>query len=313
MSIQGIHHVTAIAGDPQLNVDFYTQLLALRLVKKTVNFDDPGTYHFYFGDHGGRPGTIMTFFPWARAVAGRSGAGMVGATAFSIPEASVAYWIERLVSLGVDHDVSSDDADDTTISLTDPDGLQLELVADSSSDPAADAWGGNGVPVENAIRSFFGVTLHVEDPDASGRLLTDIFGLQVTSGPSGRLRFAAPGDGPGRIVDIRRSGERGRGGRGTVHHVAFRARDDEEQQTWREKLTAAGLQVTQVLDRQYFSSVYFREPGGVLYEIATDGPGFDRDEPVDSLGTSLKLPSWLEPRRSAIEQALPPIEVHSDV
>jgi glyoxalase family protein len=309
MKIEGIHHVTAIAGDPQRNVDFYTDLLGLRLVKRTVNFDDPGTYHFYFGDRLGRPGTIMTFFPWARAVAGRSGSGMVGATAFSIPPSSLGYWIDRLVGLRISHNVAGGSSGGSTISLRDPDGLELELVADAEADAVEDVWSDGPVPAESAIRSFFGVTLCVEQPDESARILTDVFGMESADAPDDRIRFRAPGEAPGRVVDIKASDVRGRGGCGTVHHVAFRAHDDEEQRAWRELLASVGLQVTHVLDRQYFSSIYFREPGGVLFEIATDGPGFARDEPVDSLGTDLKLPAWLESRRNEIESILPPIEV----
>ncbi len=313
MKIQGIHHVTAIAGDPQRNVDFYTDLLGLRMVKRTVNFDDPGTYHFYFGDRLGRPGTIMTFFPWAGAVAGRSGSGMVAATAFSIPPSAVGYWIDRLVSRGIDHDVAGGSAGGSVISLRDADGLELELVADPEADSVEDVWNAGPVPGEFAVRSFFGVTMYVEKPDESGRVLSEVFGMEAVEAPDDRIRFRAPGAAPGRVVDIKVTDARGRGGRGTVHHVAFRARDDDEQREWRERLVRAGLQVTHVLDRQYFRSIYFREPGGVLYEIATDGPGFDRDESADALGVALKLPPWLEPRRKDIEGMLPPIEVSSNV
>ncbi len=312
MTIQGIHHVTAIAGDAQRNLDFYIETLGLRLVKRTVNFDDPGTYHFYFGDRLGRPGTIMTFFPWPRAAAGIPGAGIVTATAFSIPQDSAEFWTERLSSGGIGHRVLSDAAGESLVALRDPDGLEIALVADPDAETGPAVWGGGSVPEHHAIRSFHGATLSVRDPQKSARLLADVFGMVPTTAPSGRLRFVAPGNEPGRVIDIDSANEWNRGGRGTVHHIAFRARDDDEQRAWRERLLEAGLQVTQVLDRQYFRSVYFREPGGVLFEIATDGPGFDRDEPVERLGQRLKLPDWLETRRESIERTLPSIHLRGD-
>ncbi len=311
MTISGIHHVTAIAGGAQRNLDFYTQVLGLRLVKKTVNFDDPGTYHLYFGDRVGSPGTIMTFFPWANAAAGRIGAGLVSTTSFSIPKASTGFWIERLVALGVQHDVADADSGPTTISLYDPDGLKLALVAHVDHLDEAPVWGGGDVAAEHAIRSFYGVTLRVADPEKSARLLTDVFGFIQQK--DGSMQLVAPGNAAGRVIAIERDGTRGRGGRGTVHHVAFRAASDDEQAAWRERLHEAGYNVTPVLDRQYFRSVYFREPGGVLYEIATDGPGFGRDETVETLGSELKLPEWLESRRTGIEASLPPLRERAHV
>jgi len=315
MNISGIHHVTAIAADPQRNVDFYAGVLGLRLVKRTVNFDDPGTYHFYFGDAVGSPGTIMTFFPWPRAVAGSSGSGMVGTTAFSIPRDSTAYWIERLSAHGLPAHLLNDWSGRAAVAVQDHDGLELLLVAedDDDDDARAAAWGDGPVPADHAIRSFHGVTLRVADPELTARFLMDVFGMSEAPGEGPHLRFTAPGNSPGRVIEIEPSDEAGRGGRGTVHHVAFRARTDEEQSRWRDMLSEAGHSVTPVLDRQYFRSIYFREPGGVLFEIATDAPGFDHDEEAESLGTELKLPSWLEPRRTAIEEILPPIEEKSYV
>jgi glyoxalase family protein len=313
MNIPGIHHVTAIAADPQRNVDFYAGVLGLRLVKRTVNFDDPGTYHFYFGDAVGSPGTIMTFFPWPRSVAGSSGSGMVGTTAFSIPRDSTAYWTERLSEHGFPARLQNERSGRTAVAVQDHDGLELLLVASDDDDAEASAWSDGPVPADHAIRSFHGVTLRVEDPDLSGRFLMDVFGMSEMPGQGSRLRFTAPGDSPGRIIEIEAAAGAGRGGRGTVHHVAFRARTDEEQSLWRARLFEAGHSVTPVLDRQYFRSIYFREPGGVLFEIATDAPGFDHDEEVESLGTALKLPAWLEPRRTTIEEILPPIEEKSYV
>lgn len=314
----GIHHVTAIAGDPQRNLDFYEGVLGLRLVKKTVNFDDPGTYHLYYGDGLGNPGTIMTFFPWSGAPKGRRGTGQVAATAFSIPRDALGYWVHRLIDNGVAFEGPTDRFEKKVISFEDPDGLWLELVADQDDgiEGLQTSWEGSPVPPENAIRGFFGLTLWEEGHDRTTGLLTEGLGLHAIRDDGKRFRFAAASafgeDGvPGTVVDVvcQPEGWRGAVAVGIVHHVAFRATDDEQQQNWREDISARGLDVTPVLDRQYFRSIYFREPGGVLFEIATDPPGFAVDEEAEHLGEELKLPPWLERRRHQLEEVLPPLRL----
>jgi glyoxalase family protein len=315
--IPGIHHVTAIAGGPQRNLDFHTQVLGLRLVKKTVNFDDPGSYHFYFGDATGAPGTILTFFPWPDAYPGRAGSGMAAATAFSVPAASLDYWMDRLAELHDDFDAPVTRLGEQILTLRDPDGLVLEFVfagAAESSEPEP-TWGYAAVPGAHRLRGFHSVTLCVADPGPTATLLTETFGYEAAGGDSGRLRFRSPSGANAAIVDLLRSAEpppRGRMGSGTVHHVAFRAQDEEQQRAWREVVAALGFNVTAVLDRQYFRSIYFREHGGVLFEIATDPPGFQADESFEELGTHLKLPLWLEPQREVIERKLLPVSLAKD-
>ena len=314
----GIHHVTAIAADPQRNLDFYEGVLGLRLVKKTVNFDDPGTYHLYYGDGLGNPGTIMTFFLWSGAPKGRRGTGQVAATAFTIQQGALGYWVHRLIEKGVAFEGPTDRFGEKVISFQDLDGLWLELVA-GESEGAEDlqAWEDGPVPAESAIRGLFGVTLWEEGHDKTTGLLTDGLGLRPVRDDGKRFRFVAENKGgeagrvPGRVVDVvcQPEGWRGAVAVGTVHHVAFRAASDEEQQNWREEISSGGLDVTPVLDRQYFRSIYFREPGGVLFEIATDPPGFAIDEEPEHLGEELKLPPWLEKRRAQLEEVLPPLRL----
>ena len=312
VTLPGIHHVTAIATDPQTNVDFYTTVLGLRLVKKTVNFDDPGTYHVYFGDESGSPGTIMTFFPWPQIRPGRHGKGQVTVTSFSVPEGSLGYWQERLATAGVETlPVCRRFAEDA-LPLLDPDGLQLELVAREGT---TDLPGGSAgpVPVDSAIRGFHGVTVALEGFEGTASVLTDIMGYGAGGNDGNRFRFVAGKEdtAPGRIVDLLCSPDAPSGivAAGTVHHVAYRVSGDEEQLAVRERLLSFGMNVTPVLDRKYFRSIYFREPGGVLFEIATDPPGFAVDEDLDSLGGELQLPGWLESKRQHIENALPPLVV----
>ena len=305
----GIHHVTAISGEPQRNVDFYVGLLGLRLVKKTVNFDDPGTYHLYYGDGKGSPGSIMTFFPWAGAPNGRIGAGQLTVTAFSFPATSLGYWTERLVEGGVRFERPEDRFGETVLRFPDPDGLRLELVA--AADDAREGWASGPVPPEHAVRGFHHVTLLSSDPAGTAELMTGTLGFQQTGEAEGRTRFEAGEGGPGNTVDVANGSgfPRGTMGVGTVHHVAFRVPDEERQLELREKVAALGYNVTPVLDRNYFRSIYFREPGGVLFEIATDPPGFAADEDTEHLGESLKLPPWIEPRREELEGVLPPLRV----
>ncbi|MCP4201695.1 MAG: ring-cleaving dioxygenase [bacterium] len=305
--IAGIHHVTAIATDPQQNVDFYAGVLGLRLVKKTVNFDDPGTYHFYYGDELGRPGTILTFFPWPMARRGSRGSGQATVTSFEIPGASLGFWRERLAQLGAVAEEPKARFDEEVLAFYDPDGLKLELVANSGSG-RGEPWSGGPVPPEHAIRGLHSVALSVRDLDATAGLLTETMGLRPGSESGNRFRFET-GDDIGDRVDVVHTPETGFGtiAAGTVHHVAWRVPDERSQEAWREVLAGAGLHPTAVLDRQYFKSIYFREPGGVLFEFATDPPGFTRDEDPAELGTGLKLPPWLEPERERLEPALPAI------
>jgi glyoxalase family protein len=313
IGIRGIHHVTAIAGGAQSNLDFYTKVLGLRLVKRTVNFDAPDTYHFYYGDTAGSPGSLLTFFPFENAAAGRIGTGMVETTAFAIPEKAFESWMSRLAEEGRDFDGPTMRFGEQTLSLHDPDGLRIDLVAEprlNASVPAGNAGGAQVLP-EHAICHLHSVTICVEVPERTARLLTDTFGYEDVGEEAGRRRFRARDGGPAGIVDLMCQPDRlrGRMGAGTVHHVAFRAHDEAEQLNWRKAIVALGFDVTPVLDRQYFRSIYFREPGGVLFEIATDPPGFTTDETPESLGTALKLPSWLESQRTVIERQLPPLHL----
>ena len=305
----GIHHVTAIGGEPQRNVDFYMGMLGLRLVKKTVNFDDPGTYHLYYGDGAGNPGSIMTFFPWAGAPRGRIGSGQLTVTSFSIPATSLGYWTERLVEGGVCFEKPEDRLGETVLRFPDPDGLRLELV--TAADDGREGSSDGPAPAEHAVRGFHHVVLTVADPSRTAKLMTDTLGFRQIGEAEGRTRYEAGEGGPGNTVDLSDGTgfPRGTMGVGTVHHVAFRVPDDETQLALREEVAALGYNVTPVLDRNYFRSIYFREPGGVLFEIATDPPGFTADEDVEHLGENLKLPPWLEPQREQLEEALPPLRV----
>ena len=304
----GIHHVTAISGEPQRNVDFYAGTLGLRLVKKTVNFDDPETYHLYYGDGAGSPGTIMTFFPWAHAPGGRIGAGQLVVTSFSIPAASLGYWTERLVERGVRFERPRDRFGDTIISFGDPDRLRIELVAAADARPGR---AGGPVREEHSVRGFHHVTLAVEDTDRTVRLMGDHLGFRRVDEAEGRMRLSAGEGVPGGLVDVVNAAgfPGGSMGVGTVHHVAFRVPDEETQLALREEISGLGYDVTPVLDRNYFRSIYFREPGGVLFEIATDPPGFAVDEDPAHLGEDLKLPPWLESRRDRLEEVLPALRV----
>lgn len=305
----GLHHVTAIAGSPARNLDFYTRVLGLRLVKRTVNFDDPGTYHFYYGDEVGRPGTLLTIFPWEHAAAGRAGVGQTQQTAFAVPARSIGFWTHRLIEQGVAHEALVKRFGESVLAFTDPDGTSLALVGVATAENEA-AWSGGAVPAEHAIRALHGVTLLLEEAGRTGEILADTLGFEEAGREGSTIRYRA-GEAIAGVVDLReaRGFLRGYMGRGSVHHVAFRAADDAEQAALSAKLGQThGLRPTERIDRSYFRSIYFREPGGVLFEIATDQPGFAVDEPVETLGQALKLPRALEPQRKEIEAALPPLD-----
>jgi glyoxalase family protein len=307
--IAGLHHVTAIASDPQRNLDFYVGLLGLRLVKRTVNFDDPGTYHFYFGDARGTPGTILTFFPWPGARRGHRGVGQIEATAFAISPDSVGYWLDRFKEQHVTAEKTPARFGEEVIRFTDPDGLLLDLVA-SDSIAQAESWGDSMVPAAHSLRGFHSVSAALEGYERTAKLFAESFGYRLVKESGNRFRFAAPSEsGPGRIVDLlcMPDSRAGNVAAGCVHHIAFRTKDDAEQLQWREHLVEIGYNVTPVIDRTYFHSIYFREPGGILFEIATERPGFTLDEPIEELGSKLRLPPWMEAARSQIEQVLPPI------
>jgi glyoxalase family protein len=313
-SMPGIHHITAICGDPQQNVDFYCGLLGLRLVKKTVNFDDPGTYHLYYGDGVGSPGTIITFFAWllppgVRANA-RQGTGQITATPFRIPVGSVEFWLDRFAANDVDFDGPNTRFGEETISFTDPDGLPLELVARDGGALNA-MWEGSPVPAEHAIRGFAGAVLGLDGYEHTAAVLNDVMGFRQVAEEGSRFRFQVGEGDDGAMIDLncQPEGEPGRMGIGAVHHIAWRTTSVETQREWRSVIAAAGLNVSPVLDRNYFQSIYYREPGGVLFEIATDPPGFAVDESLEQLGTHLKLPPWLETRRERLEAKLPQLRI----
>jgi len=313
MQLRGVHHVTAIAGDPQENIEYYVGLLGLRLVKRSVNQDDPGTYHLFYGDALGHPGTELTFFPWPGGAPGIPGVGQAATVAFAIPEGALDYWIRRLRTSGVAFEGSVGRFDEQVIAFSDPHGLNLELVAgpETGDRPLWSAWEGGPVPPEYAIRGVHAVAVKETRVDPTGAFLTDTLGFQLAAEADGRLRFQAGDGGSGALLDLLpQPGERrGRVAVGTVHHVAWRTPDSTEQERWREAIAEQGVSVTPVIDRFWFRSIYFREPGGVLFEIATDGPGFTVDEDKDELGQRLILPPWLEPQRPQIEAVLPPLRL----
>ena len=306
----GIHHVTSIAGSARRNLDFYTRTLGRRLVKKTVNFDDPGAYHFYYGDGAGHPGTILTFFPWEGVAPGRLGIGEAQETVFMVPEGSIGYWTQRLIEKGVAHDPPARRFGETALAFKDPDGTRLALTGVKGLE-AMPPWSGGDVAAEHAIRGFHSVSLLLAEAGPTAAVLTDVFGFVAGGREGSTQRFRAPGVDVGAIVDLRTAGEflPARQGAGSVHHIAFRAADDKAQAAMVRKLKDDHhLMTTEQKDRNYFRSVYFREPGRVLFEIATDPPGFAIDEAPDSLGQALKLPPFLESRRAAIEAALPKLD-----
>ena len=306
----GIHHITAIAGDPQRNVDFYTGVLGMRLVKVTVNFDDPGSYHLYYGDELGHPGSILTFFAWPGGQPGRQGTSQVGTVSLAIPSGSLGFWLERLLGHGVRYEGPSRRFDEQVLSFKDPDGLLVELVA-SPRTANTPGWSDGPVTAEYAVRGMHGATLWEDGDTGSADFLTRTMGFQPVGEEGNILRFQSRDMGIGTVVNLRRAPGfwRGAGGVGTVHHVAFRADNDQVQLARRAEIERQGVDTTPVIDRQYFHSVYFREPGGILFEIATDPPGFTIDEPAAELGTHLQLPPMYEASRPEIERVLPPLRL----
>ncbi len=313
--INGLHHVTAIASNPQRNVDFYAGVLGLRLIKKTVNFDAPDVYHLYYGDETGSPGTIMTFFPFGEIQRGRRGTGQLTYTSFAIPSGAMDFWIQRLAKLSISFTGPITRFDEQVLQFEDFDGLGVELVEtpDTARKLGFTAWTSGSISPEYAIRGFHTVALHEISGDRTIRLLTEQMEHRLIAQEGDRMRFEAGLGGSGNFVDVLAvpADKRGLQGAGTVHHVAFSSETDATQGEIREVLIDAGFDVTPVLDRNYFHSIYYREPGGILFEIATNPPGFSVDEDVKTLGSALKLPSWYESKREIIEQRLQPIQVNT--
>lgn len=309
-TVHGIHHVTCIAGDPQENLDFYVGVMGLRLVKKSVNQDVPDTYHLFYADGAGTPGTDLTFFPWPEMDPVQPGVGLAMEVVFAVPPGSHAYWRKRLAA----HGVAAGDAEsrfgETVLPFRDPHGLRLALVETDRERPFV-PWGKSAVPAEHQLRGMDAVRLWQRDLEATAQFLTGVIGFQRTGEHDGWVRFGLPDGRAGTLVELRElPGEpRGRWGTGAVHHVAWRVRDTDEQLALRARLEEADRRPTPLIDRFWFSSVYFLEPGGVLFELATDGPGFDRDELPERLGEQLILPPWLEGRRSEIERSLPALSL----
>lgn len=308
--IQGLHHITAVASDPQANVDFYEGLLGQRLVKTTVNFDDPGTYHLYYGDEIGTPGTALTFFPWQHMHRGRVGTGETAAMAYIVPTASLSWWAHRLRGADVDVSDAGLRFGQPVLQFEDPDGMSVELVG-MDQPSTIRHWAEGPIPAEHAFRGFHSVTLMLEREGATAEVLTRHLGYVFEGQEGDRYRYRAASNDHGIFVDIvvRPGFGRGAFGAGSIHHIAFRTVDDSEQLEYLQALRIAGQQVTPVQDRQYFHSIYFREPGGVLFEVATDAPGFMLDEPVEELGMALKLPAWHEGLRDRIEARLPVLDL----
>lgn len=304
--IAGIHHISAMVNDAQRTIDFYAGVLGLRLIKRTINFDRPEVYHLYFGNESGEPGTVITFFPWPKQLKGRVGTGQAGVTGYMIPNGSMPFWESRLRKFNVEF-ISSVRFGETYLQFQDPDGLQIELVEREGG--PQNTWNFGGVGLENAIKGFSGATLYSAQPNQTARLLEDVFGLECIGQEDEFLRFQSEAE-VGNVIDIKlKASIRGLMGAGTVHHIAWRVKNEEEHQEWWSMLKEKGYYPTEILDRNYFKALYFHEAGGILFEIATDSPGFTVDESIESLGEKLMLPSWLDSKREELEEILPPIEV----
>jgi glyoxalase family protein len=304
--ITGIHHITAIAGNAKRNLDFYTRVLGLRMVKRTVNFDDPGTYHFYYGNEKGTPGTILTFFPWEGIAGGRAGTGMATEIGYSVTRDSLAFWADRFSQLNVSKGPAAERMGEIYLPFQDPDGLNISLIASPDTDNRQ-PWSTPEVPAGVGTKGFHSITLTLREIGPTASILTDVFGYRQERQEGNRYRFRTDAIPTAAIVDLVEAPKESRGlsGGGTNHHVAFRVANEEMQLAFREKILSRGLHITPKINRDYFYSVYFREPGGVLFELATDNPGFTVDEPLDQLGTHLKLPAQYESMRKEIEKSLP--------
>ncbi|NMB83343.1 MAG: ring-cleaving dioxygenase [Ignavibacteria bacterium] len=313
-AINGIHHITVMASDPQANYDFYVDVLGMRFIKKTVNYDAPDVYHLYYADEIGTPGTVLTFFPFPDAKRGKRGTGEISVVSFSVPSTSLNYWINRLAGMAIDFNGPSQKFVYEYITLQDPDGMIIEIVADPTVDKIM-GWNNGDVPSDHSIRKFFGVTFYLRSVIKSEELLANVMGAQLIGTEGNIKRYSFGNEVSEAFVDLYEDAntQRGTSGAGTVHHIAWRTENDDEQNNWRNKVIEHGLYPTEMVDRNYFHSIYFREPGGILYEIATDGSGFMVDESFDSLGTELKLPPWHEPKRKLIEQILIPLRTKSFV
>jgi glyoxalase family protein len=304
----GIHHITAIVGHPQENADFYGGILGLRLVKKTINFDDPGTYHLYFGNDGGQPGTIITFFPWANAKQGEIGGGQVGVTTYVIPSGSMSFWEKRLEKFNISYE-KTERFGETYLEFDDVHGLQLELVEREGGEQ--NHWTHGDVTSDVAIKGFGGAVLYSTQPDQTAETLENVMGLQKVNEEAGLVRFKSYGE-IGNVIDLKKTPlELGKMGVGMVHHIAWRADDDEDHLDWQQYVRSKGHLVTPVKDRNYFNAIYFREHGSILFEIATDPPGFAHDESYETMGQALKLPSQYEQYREQLNKTLIPIEIQN--
>ncbi|MFC5470103.1 ring-cleaving dioxygenase [Cohnella suwonensis] len=302
----GIHHVTAFVRNPQATVDFYSGALGLRLVKKTINFDAPEVYHLYFGNGSGNPGTVITFFPWPTSRQGRIGGGQVGITTYVVPTGTLGFWEDRFAKLGIET-TRATRFGESFLQLSDPDGLRLELV-EREAGPAS-KWAFGGVSADKAIKGFGGAVLFSTAPERTASVLQNVMGLEKIAEEGDYARFRATGE-LGNLIDVNVAPMApGVGGAGTVHHIAWRAADDEDHARWRAAVEEGGYHPTPFIDRQYFNAIYFREEGGILFEIATDPPGFARDEPAETMGEQLMLPDWFEPHRAQIEAGLTPFKV----
>ncbi|WP_375345775.1 ring-cleaving dioxygenase [Priestia megaterium] len=302
----GIHHITAIVGHPQENVDFYAGVLGLRLVKQTVNFDDPGTYHLYFGNEGGKPGTIITFFPWANARQGKIGDGQVGVTSYVVPKGAMDFWEQRLAKFGIPA-TKMERFGEQYLGFDDPHGLHLEIVEREEGEK--NTWQVGEINSDVAIKGFGGATLLSVKPHETAQLLEDVMGLKKIGEEGDFIRFQSSAD-IGNVIDLKLTTiGRGQMGVGTVHHIAWRAKDDEDQLEWQKYVADSGYGVTAVRDRNYFNAIYFKEHGEILFEIATDPPGFAHDESLETMGEKLMLPEQYETHRDQIERALIPFEV----
>lgn len=314
MKVLGLHHITAISGDAQKNVDFYTDVLGLRMIKKTVNYDDPKTYHLYFSDYIGTPGMVLTFFPWSsEGFKGRKGTGQATTFSYSVPLIAKDYWKKRLAEKNINISADYSRFNEEVILIEDYDGFEVELIF--NLDEKSEGWSFGDVPKEFSLRSFHTVTLSLYNYQATEKLLIETMGYRKVAEENGRRRYEAGDGGANTYIDIidTPSDLIGRMGVGAIHHIAFRVPDDEQHKLIREKVHNDGYNVTEIVDRNYFHSIYFREPGGVLFEIATNNPGFDVDEDIKELGKKLQLPPWYEQYRKEIENVLPPIKVKESI